>query len=150
MMSQTLFSKTFIQLIAGCGAMTGFAGLFATAYPAFWGEAGLSGYPLFLHAGIAPVFAVCVTFLALALAPRHAFARPGSFLLNVSFWMILAASLPLILSSVLAMFPIFGTVDQRRLLLTHRYCAAALSVFLVSYVFLSLIQRPRKTRPVSM
>jgi len=28
--------------------------------------------------------------------------------------------------------------------------AIALSVFLVSYVFLSLIQRPRKTRPVSM
>ncbi|MFB3788716.1 MAG: hypothetical protein ACE15F_20345 [bacterium] len=144
-MPPSLSTKSFIQLTAGCAVLTCFAGLLATAYPAFWGEAGLSGYRLFLHAGIAPVFAAGVTFLALALAPRHTKHRSGSFLLNASFWLILIAAVPLILSSALAMFPILGMRDQRILLLTHRYCAAVLSVFVVLYVFLLIIHRPGKT-----
>ncbi|HOJ62114.1 MAG TPA: hypothetical protein PK878_17670 [bacterium] len=132
----------FIQRVAGCAVLMGFAGLFLTAYPAFWGEAGLSGYRHFLHAGMAPVFAVCITFLALARAPRHAECSSGSILWHGCFWLILIAAVPLILSSVLAMFAIYGTQAQRLLLRIHRGSAVFFSAFIVLYALLPLGRRP--------
>ena len=90
----------------------------------------LNGYMLMLHATCAPVFVVCVAFLGLTWAKANAFVgdngkallkllgismSPSSradkdfgLLSKCCFWCLLTLSLPLTLSIILSMFPLFG------------------------------------------
>ena len=60
---------------------------------------------------------------------------------KVAFWLIIFLALPLILSIVLSMFPLFGTHGQELLLSVHRY--TALVFVLVGIVHIYLVIRTK-------
>jgi cytochrome b subunit of formate dehydrogenase len=127
------------------------------------GEA-ISGYWLMLHATCAPVFAVCLALLALFWAPRHVFrwgdwpwleglirriiqlqadatepAGEGFGLgQKITFWLVVVLALPLILSIVSSMFPLFGTHGQELLLNVHRYSALLLAMAAIIHTYLMI------------
>jgi hypothetical protein len=108
---------------------------------------------MMLHATCAPVFAACMAALAVMWAGRCCFedgdcpvtrklvqwltgnkdsgekkpCKPGVWQ-KIFFWLLVALSLPLILSIVVSMFPLLGTHWQEVLLCTHRWVAAAFVV----------------------
>jgi len=110
----------------------------------------LAGYWLMVHATFAPVFALCTAALAVMYAQNRRFDKSdGIFLsrifrrrnpdetpvgngsvivMKVSFWLICILALPLFLSSVLSMFPLFGTAGQKFLFQLHRYSALLLAL----------------------
>ena len=120
-------------------AVTGF-------YPVLVLGEHISGYLVMVHATFAPVFAVCLAVLAVLWASHCRFTqgdwpwfdrivqrvtlagsgagksfRKGSGLgQKITFWLIVFLALPLALSIVLSMFPLFGTHGQELLLGTHR------------------------------
>jgi hypothetical protein len=57
---------------------------------------------------------------------------------KVMFWAIVALSLPLILSIVLSMLPLFGTHWQDTLLATHRWTAVAFAVAVLIHTYLAV------------
>ncbi len=131
-------------------AITGFI-------PVLKGE-HISGYSVMIHATFAPVLAVCLAVLAVLWAGRCKFTRGdwpwlenlvnrataagsssaqkgckcSALTQKVTFWLIVFLSLPLILSIILSMYPIFGTHWQEYLLALHRNTAIAF--FLVAIV----------------
>ena len=139
-------------------AFTGF-------YPTIVLGKHISGYLVMVHATFAPVFAICLAVLAVMWARNSRFngsewpwfqrfvrritltkstgkeAPPKSSELGqkISFWLIIFLALPLALSIVLSMFPIFGTHWQELLLEIHRY--TALVFFLVAIVHIYLMIR---------
>ena len=143
--------RKLVYLVAVlCGivlAVTGF-------YPVCILGEHISGYPMMLHATCAPVFAACMAALAVMWAGRCCFedgdcpvikrlvgwltgskdsepkdkCKCSSTGQKVFFWLLIVLSLPLILSIVLSMFPIFGTHWQKVLLSVHRWVAGAFVV----------------------
>lgn len=125
----------------------------------------LSGYLLMIHATAAPVFAACLAVLALlwahgcrfnkadwqclrSLIPRQANEKAlseGSELgQKIAFWLILLLALPLILSIVLGMFPLFGTAGQHFLLSTHRYSALLFALAAIVHIYLIILAKMKK------
>ncbi|HIJ70447.1 MAG TPA: hypothetical protein HPP87_03685 [Planctomycetes bacterium] len=118
----------------------------------------LTGYWLMVHVTFAPVFALCTAVLAVMYAhnlsfdksdrlfllrifrrrkPYEEFVGNGSVIvMKVCFWLICVSALPLFLSSVLSMFPLFGTEGQEIMFQTHRYSALLLSLFGILYTYL--------------
>jgi cytochrome b subunit of formate dehydrogenase len=128
-----------------CGAVLAITGF----YPVLIKGEHISGYLMMLHATCAPVFAACMAALAVMWAGRCRFERldcPLTVRLvswlggketgdevacgssgvgqKALFWLLIVLSLPLILSIVLSMFPLFGTHYQNLFLGIHRYVAA--------------------------
>ena len=129
----------------------------------------LSGYLLMVHATFAPVFAICVALLAVLWAHHNRFKAVDwpwlvSFLRRfihmktadtqgqeqrsclvqkIAFWLIIFLTLPVILSIVLGMFPIFGTEGQQVLLNLHRYCTLALTLTAIVHVYLIIRNQMR-------
>ncbi|MHC4069066.1 MAG: cytochrome b/b6 domain-containing protein [Planctomycetota bacterium] len=125
-------------------------------------DENLSGYLLMIHATFAPVFAICVAILAVMWAHHNRFkAADWPWLLRVlrcfirmktadeqdegqrsclvqkiAFWLIIFLTLPVILSIVLGMFPIFGTHGQEVLLNLHRYSTLALTLTAIVHIYL--------------
>lgn len=122
-------------------AVTGF-------YPVLIRGEHISGYLVMVHATFAPVFAVCLAVMAVMWAAKCRFSRgdwpwfdrlvqrvtlvqsagaecPGSAGLwhKMFFWLTIFLALPLGLSIVLSMFPLFGTHGQEYLLGLHRWMA---------------------------
>lgn len=117
----------------------------------------LHGYLLMLHVSCAPVFIICVAFLGLTWAQANSFvAENGKMILQVlgiscvpgqareddfglvrkcCFWALLVLSLPLTLSIILSMFPLFGTDGQYALFYLHRYTALAFSLITFIYAY---------------
>jgi len=119
-------------------AVTGF-------YPVLIRGEHISGYLVMVHAMFAPVFAVCLAVMAVFWARNACFGRgdwpwfdrlvqrvsllqsaggqrPGTSGLwrKIFFWLTIFLALPLGLSIVLSMFPLFGTHVQELLLSMHR------------------------------
>jgi hypothetical protein len=120
----------------------------------------LSGWLLMIHATFAPVFAVCVAFLAASWAWQCCFSGADwnwvarfftlkwkgllidcDFGWKLTFWAMIILFLPLCLSIVSSMFPIFGTHGQEVLFQIHRFSALVLS--LVALVNIYLVLRAR-------
>jgi cytochrome b subunit of formate dehydrogenase len=122
-------------------AVTGF-------YPVLVRGEHISGYLVMVHATFAPVFAVCLAVMAVMWARNGRFSpgdwpwfdrlvqratlvqnageeRPRSSGLwrKIFFWLTIFLALPLGLSMVLSMFPLFGTHGQEFLLSMHRSTA---------------------------
>ena len=136
-------------------AVTGF-------YPTLVLGEHISGYLVMIHATFAPIFAVCLAVLAVMWASRCRFAYsdwPGfqRFVQRVAlvkntgnetpynssglgqkmtFWLIIFLALPLILSIVLSMFPLFGTHWQELLLGMHRYTALVFALIVIVHTYL--------------
>ena len=118
----------------------------------------ISGYWLMLHATVGGVFAACLALLAIMWAHRcrfdqsdwqrvqYIFRSQTSEKLSaescdglgqkITFWLIVLAALPLILSVVLSMLPLFGTEIQRILLEIHRYSALLLALAGIVHTYL--------------
>ena len=133
----------------------------------------ISGWWLFIHAIAAGVFAACLAVLAVLWADKNRLDKnywpwlnrilnrqPKSttppekyeLWLKICFWMILALSLPVILSAIVSMFKIFGTYGQDVLLQIHRYSTLLLSIFAIAYLYLAALSEmsaPGPLRPRS-
>jgi cytochrome b subunit of formate dehydrogenase len=126
----------------------------------------LSSWWLMIHATAAPVFAGCIAILAVLWADKNRLDKNYWPLLNriighspkstvapekhelklrICFWVILAMSLPVILSAVVSMFPIFGTHGQEVLLQIHRYSTLLLSLFAIGYLYLAALTEMNRT-----
>jgi hypothetical protein len=126
----------------------------------------ISGWWLVIHATVAPIFAVCLVVLAILCADRNrldknywpllnrildrqpqsmATPKKHELKLRICFWGILMMSLPVILSAVVSMFPIFGTHGQEALLQIHRYSTLLLSLFAITYLYLAALIEMNRT-----
>ena len=136
-------------------AVTGF-------YPTLVLGEHISGYLVMVHATFAPIFAICLAVLAVMWARNCRFnqsdwpwfgrivqrvtlvkstgeetLRKSSGLgQKIAFWLIIFLALPLILSIVLSMFPLFGTHCQELLLGTHRYTALVFALVAIVHIYL--------------
>lgn len=131
-------------------AVTGF-------YPALIQGRRLSGYLLMIHVTAGGVFSACLALLALMWADLCTFDKIDLQWLmqlfpvsqqaeekntgprlwqKVIFWIILVSALPLILSVVLSMLPLFGTENQILLAEIHRYSALAFFAIAVVHIYL--------------
>lgn len=138
-----------------------FIALVVTGFvPVIFLDGAIGGWWLFIHAIAAGVFAACLAILAVLWADKNRFDKnywpwlnsilnrqpksgtpPEKYELKmkICFWVIIALSLPVILSVVLSMFPLFGTHWQEILLLIHRYSTLFLSLFAIAYLYLAAI-----------
>ena len=138
-------------------AFTGF-------YPTLVLGEHISGYLVMIHATFAPVFAICLAILAVMWASKSRLAGKdwpwfqrlvqrvtlvkstgeeddtvtSGLGQKISFWLIIFLALPLALSIVLSMFPIFGTHWQKLLLEIHRYAAVLFSLAAIVHIYLMI------------
>ena len=135
-------------------AITGF-------YPTLILGKHITGYLVMVHATFAPVFAVCLAVLAVLWAKRwrftsgdwplferivrwatlannpvaNTYGKSSCLGRKLSFWLIIFLALPLILSIVLSMFPLFGTHWQELLLSMHRYTALVFAMVAILHTY---------------
>ncbi|MHC4622231.1 MAG: hypothetical protein ACYTEQ_31235 [Planctomycetota bacterium] len=153
------FKKLLYLLAMLCGvvlAVTGF-------YPVLILGKHISGYLLMIHVTAGGVFAACLALLALAFAHSHRFnendwpwltsmvrgqlqkpkllPESSDLLRKMCFWLLIVLALPLMLSVVLSMFPLFGTAGQLLLADTHRYSTLAFAVVAIIHTYL-IIRAP--------
>lgn len=136
-------------------AVTGF-------YPLLIKGEHISGYLMMIHATFAPIFILCLAFLAVAWASSYRFNKsdwpwlrnilrwvtslkipvsesiePSSQLFEkTGFWLIVFLALPLILSIIVSMFSTFGTAGQEFLLAAHRWTALVFAVVAIIHTYL--------------
>jgi cytochrome b subunit of formate dehydrogenase len=143
-------------------AMLCFVVLVITGFvPVIFLEESIGGWWLFIHAIAAGIFTACLAILAVLWADKNRLDKnywpwlnwilhrqPKSTIppekyelkLKICFWLILVLSLPVILSAVLSMFPLFGTYWQELCLQLHRYSTLLLSLFAIAYLFLAAMR----------
>lgn len=128
------------------------------------GDEHISGYLMMVHATFAPIFAFCLAVLAITWASRYRFVvgdcpcvqrllrrvtrlhvpapeeacRCASTARKAAFWAIVVLALPLILSIVLSMFPLFGTYYQELALAIHRWTSIAFFVAVIVHTYLAV------------
>jgi cytochrome b subunit of formate dehydrogenase len=127
-------------------------------YPVLIHGEHLSGYLLMVHATFAPVFAGCLAILAVMwahncrfnrgdwpwlqhiiqqeIAGNEAVTEKQGLIQKICFWLIVVLALPVILSIVLSMFPLFGTKGQEFLLNMHRYSTLLLALVVIMHTYL--------------
>ena len=153
--------KKLCYLVAAvCFVLLGLTGF----YPVLVHGAHISGYLMMLHATLAPIFAICLAILAITWAGTNRFekgdcprvqrllrrvtrwripAEEGPFKCaatarKVTFWAIMALALPLILSIVLSMLPLFGTHWQELALAVHGWTALVFAVAVLVHTYLAV------------
>jgi cytochrome b subunit of formate dehydrogenase len=124
----------------------------------------ISGYPMMMHATFAPIFAICLAILAITWASSYRFAagdcpwlqrllrrvtrlhlpavegpcKCAATTQKIAFWAIVVLALPLILSIVLSMLPLFGTHYQELAMAAHRWTAMVFSVAVILHTYLAV------------
>jgi len=138
--------------------VTGFAPRLVLARP-------ISGYWSMLHVTAAPVFAVCVAVLAVMWAhncrldknywpwlqrilqrktPNETAPEKHELTQKVCFWLIILLVLPLALSVIVCMFPLFGTHWQEFFANVHRYCALLFALLVIIHTYLMILTRANR------
>jgi len=138
-------------------AFTGF-------YPLLVRGEHISGYPMMIHATFAPIFAICLAILAMTWAGSSRFVagdcpkvqwllrrvtslaipepegecRCTATAQKIMFWAIVVLALPLILSIVLSMLPLFGTHGQEIAMAAHRWTAVVFAVVVLVHTYLAV------------
>jgi cytochrome b subunit of formate dehydrogenase len=135
-------------------------------YPLLVHGEHLSGYLMMIHATFAPIFAICLAILALTWAGEYRFRRDDCPWLQgllrwvtqlripaeaaegpckcaattqkIAFWAIVVLALPLILSIVLSMLPLFGTHWQEFAMAAHRWTAVVFAVAVLVHTYLAV------------
>jgi len=136
-------------------AVTGFAQiLFSGDHP--------SGILLVIHVTVAPFFALSLAAAALLWAHSLRFDEedwrvvrhlgdPGlrektvRFASKVGFWLILLLSLPLMLTVILELFPLFGTEGVAFLIQLHGYSALVLMLVALAQLYLTITYAQQPT-----
>lgn len=154
--------RTLVYLVA----MLSFCVLLVTGFlPRLLLDRAIWGYLTMLHAIFSPVFVCCVTILAIMWADNCVLnknylpwlnkllkrnpkstepPRKYEFTQKLSFWLILILVLPLTISILLMMFPIFGPHGQEVLLEIHRYIALAVAFFGLLHTYLTILTSAAK------
>lgn len=127
----------------------------------------LHGYLLMIHATFAPVFIACVAFIAVTSAEQYAFnekdleqipcpgCKPAKLTAGccltdtglgakLGFWILLVMSLPVTLSMVLSMLPLFGPQGQDFLFQAHRWSALIFALTLIVELYILIRMRAIK------
>ncbi len=147
-------------------ALLCFVVLFVTGFfPRLVLQKPISGYWLMLHATFSPVFSACLAILAIMWAhncrldknywpwlqkilqrqtPEMPVGEKHEFSRKVAFWIIVFLALPLILSPVLSMFPLFGTHWQELLSQLHKYTALLLALIIIIHTYLIALTEAKK------
>ena len=151
---------SWLGKISKCVFMLGllaFAVLAITGFgPLFFGHR-LEGYLLMIHATFAPVFIGCVAVVAILGTGKYAFSSKdvetlscrcletnvkGCWLtdsgigVKAGFWSLLVVSLPVTLTMVLSMLPLFGTKGQAFLFEAHRWCALIFALIAIVELYI--------------
>jgi len=123
--------------------------------------AAVSNFALMLHLLLAPLFAIGLVALALFWAQRHRFNqndwaslqqwfRDKKFIASsenpnvwqkICFWLSVLLAVPLIASTVLMMYPFYGTTGQEALLRWHGYAGLLLLAVAVWHTYFVLINK---------
>jgi cytochrome b subunit of formate dehydrogenase len=123
--------------------------------------AAVSNFALMLHLLLAPLFAIGLAALALFWAQRHRFNqndwaslqqwfRDKKFTASpenpnvwqkICFWLSVLLAVPLIASTVLMMYPFYGTAGQESLLRWHGYVGLLLLAAAVWHTYLVLASK---------
>jgi hypothetical protein len=135
-------------------ALTGFVTIIILGKP-------ISTYMLLIHVSLAPLFAICMVIVTLLWAPKNNFDKKDwetfcnlksskkemriELFQKVGFWLIIVLTLPIILSILLSMYPIFGSEIQHSLLTTHRYTTLVFVIISTWYVYFSIIKDSKQT-----
>ena len=106
----------------------------------------LTGALLIIHVTVAPLFAVSLSGLAVLWANRMRIdilpsegTQPGGwFRVKAIFWSVLVLALPLMLSIILGLFPLFGTDGEEILISVHGYSALLLCCLVLLQIFVVL------------
>lgn len=138
--------------------VTGFAPRLVFARP-------ISGYWSMLHVTAAPVFTVCVAVLAVMWAHNcrldknywpwlqrilrrktvnETAPEKHELTQKLCFWLIILLVLPLALSVIVCMFPIFGTYWQEFFASVHRYCALLVALLVIIHTHLMILTQANK------
>lgn len=128
----------------------------------------LHGYLLMIHATFAPVFITCGAVVAVLGAGQYAFNKkdaesvpwsrqynsgPGCWLtdsgigVKAGFWCLLIISLPVTLTMVLSMLPLFGPNGQEVLFHMHRWCALVFTLVAIIELYILIRIQIRKEFP---
>jgi len=135
-------------------------------YPVLVHGEHISGWLMMLHATLAPVFAICLAILGLTWAGEYRFRQGDCPWLQkllrrvtrlsipadaaegpcncaattqkIAFWAIVVLALPLILSIVLSMLPLFGTHWQEVAMAAHRWTALVFAVAVLIHTYLAV------------
>ncbi len=135
-------------------------------YPVLVHGEHISGYMMMLHATLAPIFAICLAILAITWASQYRFSQGDCPWLQgllrrvtrlhipaeaaegpckcaattqkIVFWAIVVLALPLILSIVLSMLPLFGTHWQEFAMAAHRWTAVVFAVAVLVHTYLAV------------
>jgi hypothetical protein len=118
----------------------------------------LSGVLLIVHVTIAPLFALSLSAAALLWAYRLGFDEVDwhclvalwtrqsprqemlvRFAMKVAFWLLLLISLPLMLTVILGLFPLFGTEGEELLIRWHGYSALLLALVALAEIYLTIV-----------
>jgi cytochrome b subunit of formate dehydrogenase len=144
-------------------ALTGF-------YPVLILGEHISGFLVMLHVTFAPVLTVCLAVLAVMWASNCRFtagdwpwferivqrvtsvrsvdktakSKSSGLGQKITFWLIIFLTLPLALSIVISMFPLFGTHGQELLLGLHRNIAYIFTVVVIVHPFLLIRSTAKK------
>jgi cytochrome b subunit of formate dehydrogenase len=135
--------------------------------------AAISNVALILHLLLAPIFAIGVTALALFWAQRHRFNQTDWERLQqwfrkekaaapqenphvwqkICFWSTLLLAVPLIVSTILMMYPFYGTTGQESLLNWHGFAGLLLLAAVVLHTYFVLannrVNLPNVDKPQS-
>lgn len=117
--------------------LLGFCVLAATGFGPLLFGARLHGYLLMIHATFAPVFIGAAAIVAILGAGQYSKQNTGA---KAGFWALLVLSLPVTLTMVLSMLPLFGTHGQEILFSIHRWSALifALLAIIELYILIRL------------
>ena len=112
----------------------------------------LTGILLVIHVTVAPLFALSLSALGLLWAHAlrfdredwrilHGVGKAGigketiRFASKMAFWLTLLLSLPLMLTVILELFPLFGTEGEEFLIRLHGYSALCLMLVAVTHLY---------------
>jgi hypothetical protein len=152
-----------LSVLIYLGLVASFMGLFITGFgPLLFGDK-LHGYVLMFHVTCAPVFIVCASLFVLMNAGKHAFdmndvdvIKSGCSIKKSQtrmcwltdtglgakscFWLLAILAVPLTMTVILSMIPLFGTQVQEFLFDIHRWTALffALIMFIELYMLLRM------------
>ena len=135
-------------------ALTGFVTVIILGKP-------ISTYLLLVHVSLAPIFAISMAIATLIWAPKNSFNKRDwetfcnlksskkekriELMQKIAFWSLIILSLPIILSILLSMYPLFGSEIQHSLLTTHRYSTLVFVIISTWYVYFSIIKDSKLT-----
>lgn len=140
---QKLKLLAMLKKLAFVVGLFSFIGLLVTGFGPLLLGGRLQGYWLMVHATFAPVFIGCAAVIGVMSAGQYRFNQKdaksicwtwkpdrsqGCWLtdngigVKAGFWFLLLMTLPLTLSMVFSMFPVFGTAGQEFLFYMHRWC----------------------------